>query len=303
MRTVKYFLNKLLNVKAQRRKEQSVSLRLCAFAFILTPLTLFAQEFSEDTLDLKLQLTIPYSAKFATADQLDNLYLVTPENEILKFDSLGNEQFRFSTNQLGDITSFDASNAFNLLVFYQEFNIVKTLDRTLTESGKFNLFDAGIFQTPCVGISADKNLWVYDRDNFQLKKINKDGKIIVESRQLNLLFDESLNPQSIIENGNNVYLLDPEFGIYTFDIFGRFSSKFVPLKTDFKPNFSNGFRADERSVFYINEIALLGYYTAYGMEMAWPLPKGISREGQLFFSGNRIFQVTKKSVNVYKIRR
>ena len=263
---------------------------LFILAFILTPVTFYAQ----NILDLKLKLSFQQSAKFATTDQLNNFYLINPENEILKLDSLGNEQFRFSNNRLGDIASFDASNPFNLLVFYKDFNIVKSLDRTLTESGEFNLFEAGIFQTPCVGISADKNLWVYDRDNFQLKKIDKNGKIIVESRQLNLLFEENLNPTILRESENKVYLLDPEIGLFVFDIFGRFLNKIQISQTI-------DFQTFENKILFLQKEKLTSFSSISFFEKEFLFPEKITRIGQISFSQNLIFHFKNELIEVFEI--
>lgn len=249
---------------------------------------------SQDSLNLKYLRSFSISAKFVTADQLNNFYLITPKNEILKLDSLGNEQFRFSNNRLGDITSFDASNPFNLLVFYKDFNVVKILDRTLTESGEFNLFETGIFQTPCVGISADKNLWLYDRDNFQLKKIDKNGKVVIESRQLNLLFDENLNPIILRESENKVYLLDSELGLFVFDVFGRFLNKIQIGE-------AINFQVFEDNILFLKKDKLTSFSTISFFEKEFLLPQKLKEKGQCFFCQNQFFHLKNEAVDIFKI--
>ena len=247
-----------------------------------------------DSLFLRLRpiLKIERAAKFATTDPLGNFYLITPENEVQKLDSTGQVQFRFSNNRLGDITFFDASNAFNLLVFYQDFNVVQVLDRTLSESGQFNLYDAGILQPQGLTLADEKNLWVYDPDNFQLKKIDKLGATIIASQQLNLIFEETIAPTLLKEVGNEVYLMDSQNGIYVFDAFGRFLKKdpitdlfnFLPMKMKYLI-----FRKDKMVVRSRRD----------GWEQERHYPPSIRKEGKIQVAGTNLFWLKNRSMEIY----
>lgn len=175
-----------------------------------------------DTVVLKKIRTIPLAAKSISVDPFENIFIVTPENEIVKYDAGGREQFRYSNNRLGEISIFDATSPFNLLAFFPEFNLVQTFDRTLSPTGEFRLFEAGIAQSGALSISSDNNIWLFDDANFSLKKLDKEGRLLLESGNLNLILGHPIEPVFVAERDNFVYLWEPAGGLFVFDIFAKF---------------------------------------------------------------------------------
>ena len=47
--------------------------------------------------------TIPIRAKNFATDKLSQVYVVTEQNEVIKYDPNGREMFRFNNNTLGDL--------------------------------------------------------------------------------------------------------------------------------------------------------------------------------------------------------
>lgn len=258
----------------------------------LMNLSLVAQ--SDKILDVKKIISINIGAKFATADQFDNFYIITPENEIIKFDSQGNEQFRYSNSRLGDITYFEAANPFHLLVFYQTFNEIVTLDRTLSPSGGFHLSKVELFQTNCLSIADNKNLWIYDKDNFQLKKFDFNGNPILTSQQLNQIFKDNINPSIIKEVGNQVYLFDKAKGIYVFDIFGKFLN-FIAVEKVID------FTVLDRNILLFKEKKATNLLNIFSSGDDYLYTSELTESGKLFFKNDKIFQVTADWVVVFKI--
>ncbi len=257
-------------------------------------LSVFAQ--SEKTLDVKKIISINIEAKFATADQFDNFYIITHENEIIKFDSKGNELFRYSNSRLGDITYFEAANPFHLLVFYQMFNEIVTLDRTLSPSGGFHLTKIELYETNCLSIADNKNLWIYDKDNFQLKKFDFNGTPILASQQLNQIFKTKINPTIVKEVENNVYLFDKAKGIYVFDIFGKFLN-FIAVEKVID------FTVLERNIFLFKKKKATNLINSIMMGDDYFYPSELTESGKLFFKNDKIFQVTRDWVSVFKIEK
>jgi len=258
----------------------------------LMTLSLTAQ--SEDTLSLKKVISINIEAKFATADQFDNFYVITHENEIIKFDSEGNEQFRYSNSRFGDITYFEAANPFHLLVFYQTFNEIVTLDRTLSPSGGFHLSRVDLYQSNCLSVADDKNLWIYDKDNFQLKKFDFNGNPLLSTQQLNQIFKDKINPSIVKEVGNKVYLFDKKKGIYVFDIFGKFLT-FISIEKGID------FSVIEQSILIFKEKKATNLSNPIAKEKDFFYPKQLIKSSELFFKNDKIFQVKEDWVSVFKI--
>ncbi len=203
--------------------------------FVLLFFGLFAQaqdslmvSQTKDSLFQKVR-TFDCKVKLFTTDKLRNVFVVTPQNELLKFNAKGTNTFRFSNNRLGEITFIDATNPFNILLFYADYLTIVTVDRTLSPTGEFNLYDLDIVEVKCTAMSNDNNIWIYDDVSFRLKKISRDMEVIWESDNLSMLFEEELHPNFMLEKDNWLYVNNPTSGIWVFDNFGRYL-KTIPIK-------------------------------------------------------------------------
>ena len=101
------------------------------------------------------------------------------ENKIyIGFDGLGNnyyikdnvftkqkeaEKWEYKNVALGKITSVDYLNPLKIVVFYEDFNTIITLDNQLNEIQKLNLFDIDntIFASK-IGLASQDQFWIYN---------------------------------------------------------------------------------------------------------------------------------------------
>lgn len=187
-------------------------------------------EVTADTLksNYKLLFELQLNTLHFTTDKLQNIYYISKNNEIVKLKPDGSEQFRFINKTIGNPTYLDATNPFNLLLFYPDYQTVLTLDRTMNLAGQFNLFELGLFGVGAVGMAGDGHLWLYDMVDFRLKKIGKEGQVIVQSADLSLELNRSVSPNFVLERNQRVYVNDPEMGILVFDVFGKYL-KTIPI--------------------------------------------------------------------------
>ena len=184
---------------------------------------------SGDTLILKQVTVLPDTVLQLTdftTDPLGNVYVLSEKEVIVKYDGTGKKRTRFSQNRLGAASAVFAGNALKLLVWYPDFRTVLLLDRSLTQlGGPLNLIEAGYPEVRTIGLSADGNIWLYDEVAFKLKKITPSGEPILESPQLNSLFEGRLNFQQIMDDGVYVVAADSTLGFFVFDIFGQFQRR------------------------------------------------------------------------------
>ena len=166
--------------------------------------------------------TFPIQARFATADHLDNIYVLTPQNALEKYAPDGRLLARYTNNRLGAVTAVDPANPLKILVWYADFRTVVFLDRNLTALGTLDLISAGFPDVRTVSGAADGNLWVYDEANFQLRKITPAGEPLFESQRLNQLYPGRVAVTCIHDNGSEVLAADPQWGILWFDVYGQF---------------------------------------------------------------------------------
>jgi len=95
----------------------------------IIPFLAFGQSTTKP-LDYTLLRTLEISSPVFTTDQLRNVYTVTKTNEVIKYTPSGQIQFRYNNNTLGNLAFIDATDPFNLLLFYPDFRRVILLDRT-----------------------------------------------------------------------------------------------------------------------------------------------------------------------------
>ncbi|MEO1627950.1 MAG: hypothetical protein AAFV25_22565 [Bacteroidota bacterium] len=205
-------------------------------AFLL--LSSFHQSFAQDSIPnppsdssrFKLLGHIQGEFQYFTTDKLQQCYAISPTNELIKYNREGKELFRYNNNWLGELAIVDATNPFNLFLYYPEYMTVITLDRTLNETSTYNFFDLDLTDVQAAGMSNDNNIWLYDNIRFTLKKIDRQGNVLLESNNLNLAIGHSIDPNFLVERNNQVYLNDPELGILVFDNFANYLHT-LPLKS------------------------------------------------------------------------
>jgi len=182
---------------------------------------------ADTTLQLQLTTTIPDNYSNFYTDNLQNIYLVgAPNNQVKKLNSQGDSVAVFNNStRYGKIYSMDVSNPLKILVYYQDFATIVLLDRFLTTRATIDLRKLGITQVKVVALSYDGNIWLYDEGEGKIKKIGENGNILVESADLRLVFDDSLNPEKIIDKNSQLYLYDNKLGWLIFDYYTAFKKR------------------------------------------------------------------------------
>ncbi|MEM8529005.1 MAG: hypothetical protein AAGG68_30520 [Bacteroidota bacterium] len=165
---------------------------------------------------------IPTTAHSIHLDQLHQLYLVKANNILLKFDAKGEQQFEYSNSLLGDISLVDVTDPLNIVLYYADYQTIVLLDRNLTELRVISLFDLGFGQVSSIGMANNQTFWLYDENDFKLKRIDRQGKVVFESGDLSLNVGHTIQPIQLKERDNKIFANDPDQGIFVFDLFGQY---------------------------------------------------------------------------------
>ena len=155
------------------------------------------------------------------------------ENKIyIGFDGLGNnyyikdnvftkqkeaEKWEYKNVSLGRITSVDYLNPLKIVVFYEDFNTIITLDNQLNEIQKLNLFDvdSSIFASK-IGLASQDQFWIYNSLTQQIMLfdyLKNTSKAIGNPIQGDIKYTQS--------DFNNFYWIDEINNWYSIDIFGK----------------------------------------------------------------------------------
>ncbi|MDX1943466.1 MAG: hypothetical protein SFU99_23065 [Saprospiraceae bacterium] len=238
---------------------------------------------------------ISLKAKFIATDKLQQIYAVTPKNEIIKYAPDCIKLYHYSNNTLGDLIYLDTTDPFNLLLYYTDYQIIITLDRTLNKTGELNLLNANALQVSTIGMSNDGNIWLYDQATFQLRKVDQDGKTLSESQNLNLLLPQAPKPTQLIARDNWVYLCDPDLGILVFNNFGQYD-KTLDLKG------VSAFQIIENRIFFREGNCLKVYDLKSFLISEIPLPEGIAAEDEVQIQQNRLFVKKIDRIEIYELK-
>jgi hypothetical protein len=184
------------------------NLHLILFYWLL-PFAAFAQL---DTAHFVLLQKIAVKGKQLSCDQLDNVYVVTNENAILKYLPNGTLLAKYTEQRLGNCR-IDATNPARIIVFYPDFQRVLFLDARLTPIGGLELNTLGWNNVNAVWAASDGNLWLYDLENSQIVKISPQGNVLLEGEKNNLY-----RPiQDAYEDIHGVWVTFVDNSIYLFD--------------------------------------------------------------------------------------
>lgn len=178
--------------------------------------------------DYALLKSITVKSTALTTDNLGNAYLIS-ENQLLQYDSSGNFLRSYSEFNAGNLQSIDASNPLKILLFYRDFTQINILDSKLALQTKIQLRDIGILQPLQICSSSNNDaIWIFDQQDFQLKRLNTQLQVTYESGNINQMLGYDINPQFLTEDNNLIFLNNPKTGIIVFDNLGSYL-KTIPI--------------------------------------------------------------------------
>ncbi len=229
---------------------------------------------------------IDIQAKIMELDYLGNIYVVSKTNQLYKYNPKGVLLSTLNYSYLGNISHLDCSNPMELYLFYRELNSIVFLDNNLAFRGKINLSEFGNVQAITMGRSYDNGIWLFDISDLQLKKVERDGKVTQQSgNSLQFVAKNKLSPNSIRDNGNQVFMNDSAVGILVFDAFANYL-KTIPLKGI--SNFSVG----EKDLTYLEGSNLIRYRFSDKGRDTLQLPDIESLQAKMFKQNVYIFDST-----------
>ena len=165
---------------------------------------------------------ISFPLKFFKIDVFGNIYTVEKSNRLKVYDQNFNYLFEYFNNGLGNITYLDITNPRKLILFFGGFQKMVFLDNTLSEIARVNVDFSLPYDIRAIGSSRDNHIWIYDALDYKLKKINAQGKVLLESNPLQSYLEVGILPDYIIEYNNEVFLVEEHKGIAVFDNFGNY---------------------------------------------------------------------------------
>jgi hypothetical protein len=257
-------------------------LSICASILISFPQT-----------EIRIEQELNYKAEYFTVDQLGYLYLVNGA-ELKKIDLKTKKEKSFSNTLSGNIHSIDASDPFQTLLFYKDFNMIEWIDKDLGPiASAISIDKLGFYQVAAVCQSVNGGFWLFDQSLYQIVFIDKNLKIANRSTQFSEMIDQNtaLNQVLMLEKNDYIYLGINGNSILLFDSYGTY------IKT-YPINYSRDFQVINGTIVFYNNQKLKFYSTENYSEKEMLLPKQKIRQVKL--ENKRIFMLTNEKILIYQ---
>ncbi len=240
--------------------------------------------------------TIKGNFSYLNIDNLDNIYLITDNNQLKKLNANGDSVAVFNdVKRFGNPNYVDVTNPLKALLYYKNYATIIVLDRLLTLRNNINLRKQHIFYVNNITLAYDNYIWIFDEEDFKLKKINEEGKSLQASADWRMLFDTVPAPVKIIDRDNFVYLYDPLKGFYIFDYYGGFKNRLKFLNwtnVEVNGNAVYGFGNNELYSYQLKSLELKTYN----------LPEIFGEFISIKAMNGKVYLLNKNGIDIYQIK-
>ncbi|MEP7373624.1 MAG: hypothetical protein ABI675_09575 [Chitinophagaceae bacterium] len=231
-----------------------------------------------------------------SVDNLDNIYLLSSTNQIKKLNANGDSVAIFNdVKKFGQASLIDVSNPLKVLLYYRDFATIVVLDRFLNVRNIIDLRKQDILQARAIGQSYDNKIWLYDEVENKLKKIDEDGKLLLETPDFRQLFDQAPIPQKIFDQDQYVYLYDSAQAVFVFDYYGALKNKILIAGWQ-------NFKVAGKYIFGSNDSKLFRYNIQNLRIDEWKMPDELYKTRSFNFSSSRLYALKKDSIEIYSFR-
>lgn len=261
------------------------TLSLCLFLVVALSFT------SPKPADYRLISTLDVTGQHITTDHLKNVYLITNQNRVERYDSTGVLNGVFSDKRFGAMSTVDATSPFNILLFFKDFSTLLTTDNRFNVKNLFKLSTLNINFVSAACLSYDNYIWIFDQQEGRLKKINDKYEVLYKSTDLTQLLGTPVDPNFIIERDGFIFLNDPHLGILVFDIYGTYYSSF-PISG------LESFQVIKNNLVYYQDGQVQIFNYTEKETRSIPIP-GIENVKSVKLEKNRLFVLTDKDLRIY----
>lgn len=262
----------------------------------MTVLLAATQGWCQSDTSFTLLRTIKGDIVSFSVDNLDNIYILNSRNQVKKLNANGDSVAVYNdVRKFGNASLLDASNPLKVLLYYRDFATIVALDRLMNARNTIDLRKQNILQAKAIGLSFDNKIWVYDQVENKLKKIDEDGKPLLETPDFRLLLGQAVDPVKIFDENQNVYLYDPAKGVYVFDYFGA-------LKNNIMIFGWQNFKVAGKYIFGSKKDTLYRYEISSFLYDEWKIPPQLINSRAFNFTSSRLYALKNDEIEIYMIR-
>ena len=145
------------------------------------------------------------SVKDFEVDEIGNIYTVSKDNQITKYDITNNRNYHYDNYSSGELAALDVTNPHKIMLFYKDFQQIIILDNTLSVISEIQLSPQWLITA--AGYANDGNIWLFDSSTIRFLKINNKGEIVNESFIAKEIANDTISNSKIYDRDNYMYVI------------------------------------------------------------------------------------------------
>lgn len=163
-----------------------------------------------------------------TTDDLGNVYTLQGD-EITLWNAQGKRLLRNSLKTFGVITTIDVFSSLKPMIFSGPQGMLADLDNTLAiQADPIDLNRGGFPQVTQACVSVQNMFWFFDERLLRLVRVDHQLRTVAATGRLDQMLGVSPHPVFMVEADSWLYVLDPEQGVFVFDVFGGYA-RTIPI--------------------------------------------------------------------------
>jgi hypothetical protein len=225
-------------------------------------------------------------------DELGNVYLMNTTS-IERRNTVGNGTFRTSEMQWGQFSPIDVTDPLRPFVHFPSAGKVVYFDNTLSVQGSpIDLFQLGYNNVELMCGSRGDGFWLWDGRNAELVRVNKSFEEMQSSGNLSILLKTELHPLSMLERGNFLFILNDDYRLHVFDMFGAWKKSVqLPAKSTWEA-------VSGKVYVFRNDGLMQSIDTKMWLTEELRLP---DFDGSFSFHNGRLYSLKEKTFRVYEL--
>jgi hypothetical protein len=195
---------------------------------------------------------IDTAAKIVNLDNLGNLFVVTPKNEVLKFNPQGKFLWNYTNKTFGEVSQIDVTDPLRVILYYEGYQQIVVLNNNLSELCKFTFNQNPNQQITLVASANNNGFWVYDQLNRELRKLTNNFIDDLKSGNIYQRNGFDMQANFMLTDDQYIYINDAKEGVRIFDRFGNFFKTAVVYP-------KNNFEVNDNEIYFMKDSALMKY--------------------------------------------
>ncbi len=238
---------------------------------------------------------IDTAAKIAKVDNFGNLFVVTPKNELLKFNPNGKFLWNYTNKSYGEIAQLDVTDPLRVILYYPAYQQAVVLNNNLSEISKYTFNQNPDVQITLLASANNNGFWAYDVINRELRKLTNYFIDDLKSGNIYQRNGFSMEANFMLSDDQQVYVNDTLAGIRIFDKYGNFVKTAVvhPQKS---------FDVNDSEIIFTEKNKLFGYnYLTFALrEINLPVDECFE---SVSFRFNRLIILKEKHLTLWSVKK